>query len=129
MSVNGAPAKPISGTPAGRPARTSRMLSSTKGTSRWGASVGSASTWVMLRIGSPPPRGGPHGSGLEREADAHTLERRHDVAEENGGIEWKAAQRLQGHLGGELRGARERLEVHLGPQCPVLRQVAARLTH
>ena len=54
---------------------------------------------------------------------------RHDVAEEDRGIELEAPQRLQGHLGGQLGRAREVLEVDLGAQLPVLGQVAPGLAH
>ena len=53
-------------------------------------------------------------AGREVERHAHALQRGHDVAEEDGGIELEAPQRLQGHLGGQLGGARQRLEVDLG---------------
>ena len=57
------------------------------------------------------------------------LQRRHDVAEEDRGVEFETPQRLQGHLRRQVRRARQRLEVDLGAQRPVLGQVAPRLTH
>src|SRR5207253_9977208 len=70
-----------------------------------------------------------HGPRLERELDAHPLERRHDVAEEDRGIELVPAQRLERRFCGELGCARQRLEVDLGPQRPIFGQIAPRLPH
>ncbi len=70
-----------------------------------------------------------HRSGLEGEIHAHALERCHDVAEEDGGIELEAPQGLKRHFGGEVGRARERLEVDLGAQRAVLGQIAPGLAH
>src|SRR2546430_9287521 len=49
-----------------------------------------------------------HRARLEGEIHAHALQRRHDVAEEDGGIELEAPQGLERHFRGEVRRARER---------------------
>ena len=51
------------------------------------------------------------GPGLEVDVHAHALQRGHDVAEQDRRVQLEAAQRLQGHLRGELRGAREGREI------------------
>ena len=65
----------------------------------------------------------------EFESDAHALQWRHDVAEEDGRIELEAPQRLHGHFRGELGAAGERRKIDLRAQLAIFRQIAARLAH
>ena len=103
-SVNGAPAKPMSGARA-RHAGTHQAHRSRARTARRaaGTSAGSASICARVRIGLAH-----HRPGLERERDSHALQRRHDVAEQDRGIELEAPQRLQRHFRRELGRAGQR---------------------
>ena len=70
-----------------------------------------------------------HRTRLEGQRNAHALERRHDVAEQDRGIEREAPHGLQRHFGGQLRAAGEGDEVDARAQFAVFGQVAARLAH
>ena len=100
-------------------------VSSTNGTSRSRHQLPPAHRSARrVRIGSRTT-----GPGSKVRSIAHALQRRHDVAEENGGIELEAPQRLQSHLGCKLRRARQFDEVDLRAKLAVLRQIAPGLAH
>ena len=61
--------------------------------------------------------------------DAHAEDWRHDVREEDGGIDAVAAHRLQRHLRAQLSRARDLEEAVALPQRPVFRQRSTRLPH
>jgi hypothetical protein len=68
-------------------------------------------------------------AGLDREPDPETLDGRDDVREQDRGVHAVAAHRLEGDLGGEVRGVDDRLEGVLLADRPVLREGAAGLPH
>ena len=68
---------------------------------------------IDLRVGAD--RLTHHRAGLEGQINAHPLQRRHDVAEQNGRIQLETPQRLQSDLGGELGRPRERHEIAFRP--------------
>ena len=70
-----------------------------------------------------------HRTGVEVEVEAEGGDRAHDVGEHDRRVEGKAAERLQGDLGRELRLARELLEAVAPAELPVLGEVAAGLAH
>ena len=77
-------------------------------------------------------RGAPHravqdraDTGLDVDADAHRLQRDHDVAEQDGRVDRVAAHRLQGDLGDQVRPGTRLQHGDARPDRPVLRQRAA----
>ena len=63
------------------------------------------------------------------DVDAHREHRGHDVREQNGGVDVVPADRLERHLGAELRRAGELEERVALAKRAVLGQRAARLAH
>ena len=124
--MNGAPAKPISGTSPASSRDTSRSASSTKGTS-----VSGIADAQRVEVGGAAHGMVDHRTGVlcKAEADAHTLERQEDVGEDDGGIELEAGQWLKGDLGGHLGPTAHLDEAQALADRPVLGQVAAGLTH
>ena len=68
-------------------------------------------------------------AGREHQLGAHGFERQQDVGEQDGGVHAHQVDRLDGHLGRQLRGLAEGEEVHVLPHRPVLRQIAPGLAH
>ncbi len=65
----------------------------------------------------------------ELEADAHGFERQQDVGEDDGRVDLVAPDRLDRHLGGELRRLAHFEKGVLCPDLAVFRQIPARLAH
>ena len=72
---------------------------------------------------------GDHRTRIEVDLNAHALERRHDVAEEDRGVHAEPPDRLDRHLGGELGRLGQGEEVGLLADLAVLGQVATGLAH
>ena len=92
---------------------------------------------VLLRVQRPHGTrigGGPDGllqdrAGIEVQPHAHTLQRSHDVAEEDGGVQGEPLHGLERDPRRDLRRLGGGEEVHLLPELPVLGEVAPRLAH
>ena len=76
-------------------------------------------------------RRGDHGADAGTNVDVHTdrLERRHDVREQDRGIDAVTAHRLQRDLGGELRRVRDLQQRRALADGAILRQRTPRLAH
>ena len=94
--MNGAPAKPISGTRPASAACTSRTVSKTNGTASSTATGCSRATSSALADRALDVR--PLAAG-ELEADAERLEHEQDVREEDRRVHAEALHRLERHLG------------------------------
>ena len=125
-SVNGAPAKPISGTRPASSRLICRIASSTCASASRGSNrrtrvdVGLAAQRVLDRRTFAVD---------EVEADAHRLERQQQIGEQNRGVHLDAADRLQRDFGGEIGRAAEVEQRIALAQRAVLAHVAARLAH
>ena len=85
----------------------------------------------LLDVGERADRPLDHRADVLDELDlhAHAEQRQHDVREHHRRVDVVAADRLQGHLGAELRLVAD-LEERVGlPDLAILRQRAARLAH
>ena len=93
-TVNGAPAKPISGVPPSSPTSEPHRLGDERDVA--GLEVGD-----RLDVGQGPHRRGDDraDAGHDVEVDADRLERQHDVGEEDGRVDAVAADRLERDLG------------------------------
>ena len=98
-TVNGAPAKPISGVPPSSPtsSRTASVMNGTCSGVRSG---------IARDVGEGAHRAGDDraDAGLDVEVDADRLERQHDVGEEDGRVDAVPADRLEGDLDDQGRG-------------------------
>ena len=124
--MNGAPAKPISGT---RPP-SSRLICRIASSTCASASRGSKRrTRVDVRLAAQRVLDRRPFAVDEVEADAHRLERQQQVGEENRRVHLDAADRLQRDFGGEIgRAAQIEQRIALA-QRAVLAHVAAGLAH
>ena len=125
-SVNGAPAKPISGT---RPA-SCRLDEADRLEDRRQA-LARLERGERVDVGLGPDRPlDPRPVALDEvEGEAHGLERQQEVGEDDGGIERQAPDRLQRDLGREL-GRPAQLEHRVAlAQRAVFLHVSARLAH
>ena len=123
--MNGAPAKPISGTsPSAGDQQRDRRRRPARPASRSSGVIAATSAAVRIGCGDHRPD-----VGHDVEVDARRAQRHDDVGEQDGGVDAVAADRLQGDLGDQLgveAGLHHRV---LGPQRPVLGQRTAGLPH
>ena len=96
--MNGAPAKPISGTSPSSPTSSRNRLADRR--TCWGSSGLIAATSAAVRIGWAIT--GPTSGTMSRSMPGG-LERHHDVGEQDRGVDVVAAHRLHGDLADQLR--------------------------
>ena len=125
-SVNGAPAKPMSGTRPPSSRLICRIASSTCASASRGSNAAHRG-----EVGLRPQRilDRRTFAADEIEADAHRLERQQQIGEENRRVHFDAADRLQRDLGGEIGRAAEVEQRIALAQRAVLAHVPAGLAH
>ena len=124
--MNGAPAKPMSGTRSPSAARARRTVSKTKGTVSAGSTLGEP-----LDVGRRAHRAVDDGALAPREleADAERLHHEQDVGEEDGRVHAELLDRQHRHLGRRVRRPAELEEPEPLADRAVLGQEAAGLAH
>ena len=124
--MNGAPAKPISGSVSGRPARVLRTVSMTKLERLDGFEFQQA-----IDVGGRADRIVQHRplAGRELQVDAHRFEDQQQVGEDDGRIDAEPLDRGEHDLGGEV-GILAQIEKRgRSPQFAILGHIAAGLPH
>jgi hypothetical protein len=83
----------------------------------------------LANVGCAAHRIRHHRRGIEVHLHPHRVEHDQDIREQDRGIEVESVDRLPGDLGAEVGRFTQFLKRHLGPDLPILGEIAPGLTH